>query len=572
MYQIFCDNHVIYDPRSPKHIVQNPKCKLEVNTVGEASFRIFKNHPEYGQLQKLKSIFEIRQNGSPIFRGRMTDDSKDFYNSLSIDLEGVMAFFNDSLIRPFNYPEDFATDAAYIAASTNGNVVEFFLNWLIEQHNSQVQPFQQLKLGAVTVSDPNNYIARTSSEHMKTWEILKTRLFDSALGGYLCVRYEEDGNYIDYLSDFELTNTQRIMYGQNLLDITNESDASETYSAVLPLGKKLNEIDEDSEEDSRLTISGLPDGNISDDIVKEGDTIFSKSAVERFGFIYAPISETTFEDVTLAENLQEKAVEYLSGTAVKLLNTITVKAVDLNFSNEEIEAFRIYRYINVESKPHDLMDSYILSKMDIDILNPQNTVFTIGDTSLTLTDINASNRINATTKIENVTSQIKREATDLTEIQNTMLQLSTSIVNTCEEIILSSLRSYVEASNYDSFTETIQSQLQLLADQMNLQFSSMTDEIALVNGDLQEKFNLITKYFTFDINGLTIGQVDNPHKVVIDNDRFSMLVNDVEVLWIADGEVQTPDLTVTSSFNLFGYVISQDENMNVNCDYSGGVN
>lgn len=570
MYQILCDNHVIYDPRSPELIVQNPRCRLEVNKVGEASFKIFKNHKYYSELQKLKSIFEIRQDGKPIFRGRMTDDTRDFINSKSVDLEGVMAFFNDSMIRPFNFPEDFAQDDRYIAASTNGNVVEFFLNWLLEQHNSQVQPFQQLKLGAVTVSDPNNYVTRSDSEHKKTWEILKTKLFESSLGGYLCIRYEADGNYIDYLSDFELTNTQRIRYGQNLIDITNASDASETYSAVLPLGKRLNEIDEASEDESRLSIAGLPDGNITDDIVKEGDTIFSKSAVERFGFIYAPISETTFDDVTVAENLQTKAVEYLSGTAVKLLNTITVKAVDLNFSNSEIEAFRIYRYINVESRPHDLVDRYVLSKIDLDLLNPQNTVFTIGDTSLSLTDINASERNSANTKIESVIKQAQKEASDMTEVQNSILTMSTSVINTCEEIMLSALQSYVETSNYQEFTETIQSQLQLLADEMNLQFTSITDEITNVNGDLQEKFNLITKYFTFDINGLTIGQVDNPHKVVIDNDRFSMLLNDVEVLWFSDGEVHTPDLTVTSSFNLFGYVISQDENMNVNCEYAGG--
>jgi len=158
--------------------------------------------------------------------------------------------------------------------------------------------------------------------------------------------YEEDGNYIDYLKDFELTNTQRVEFGENLLDISSESDASARYSAIIPLGKKHKEIDEASDDESRLTIEGLADGNITEDIVKSGDTLYSKSAVDEFGWIFAPTKDTTWDDVTIAENLQEKGVEYLSNTATKLKNTIEIQALDLHYANSDIEAFRICRYIS----------------------------------------------------------------------------------------------------------------------------------------------------------------------------------------------------------------------------------
>jgi hypothetical protein len=304
MYQIKCDKYVLYDARDDELIVSNPKCKLEVNTVGEASFSIYATHPYYDRLQKLRSVFEILQDGQTIFRGRMTDDTVDFDNVKLVDLEGAMAYFNDSIIRPFIFPDSCADHEGYIEASApGGNVIEFFLSWLIEQHNSQVEDFQQFKLGKVTVSDPNNYLTRSSEDYSKTWEVLKSKLFGSSLGGYLCIRYEEDGNYIDYLEDFELTNTQRIEYGENLLDLKTESDASATYSALIPLGAKQNEIDKESEDDSRLTVAGLADGDINKDLVKSGDTIFSRSAVEKYGFIYAPTKDTTWEDVTVADNL-----------------------------------------------------------------------------------------------------------------------------------------------------------------------------------------------------------------------------------------------------------------------------
>ena len=400
MYQILCDGYVLDDPRDDELTVSNPKCKTGTNTVGEASFSIYATHPYYGYLQKMRSVFEIQQDGNTIFRGRMTDDTKDFNNIKMVDLEGVMAYFNDSVIRPFEFPYDFASDADYLAAK---NDVEFFLKWLIKQHNAQVQPFQQFKLGKVTVTDPNDYFTRSSEEHTKTWEILKTKLFESSLGGYLCIRYEDDGNYIDYLEDFVLTNTQKIKFGENLLDLSSESDASETYSAVIPLGKRRNEINTSSSNKSRLTIEGVPDGNITNDIVKSGDVLYSKSAVEKFGFICAPPADTTWEDVTIAENLKTRGVEYLTQKAMMLMNTITIKAVDLHFSDEEIEAFRIYSYISFESKPHEQEGTYRLTQLDIDIHNPQNTVITLGDTTLTLTDINASNKKESAERIETST-------------------------------------------------------------------------------------------------------------------------------------------------------------------------
>ena len=389
MYQILCDNKILYDPRDDDFFVYNPRCKLAVNTVGEASFSIDTEHPHYEDLKKLKSVFEIRQDGFPIFKGRMTDDTRDFDNIKMVDLEGVMAYFNDSIIKPFIFPDDFLNNAGYVQAAASGNVVEFFLSWLISQHNSQVQDFQKFKLGKVTVADPNNYVSRASTAHLKTWEVLKTYLFESVLGGYLCIRYEDDGNYIDYLSDFEATNTQKITFGENLLDLTSASDASATYTAILPLGKKKSEIDTESDDDSRLTIEELGDGDITSDLVKKGDTIYSKSGVEQYGWIYAPVSETTWDDVTTAANLQSNGVDYMQNTALKLANTITIKAVDLHYSDEEIASFRIYRYILVESAPHNHEDRYKLSELDIDIQNPQNTIITLGDTQLSMTDINA---------------------------------------------------------------------------------------------------------------------------------------------------------------------------------------
>ena len=156
-------------------------------------------------------------------------------------------------------------------------------------------------------------------------------------------------------------------------------------------------------------------------------------------------------------------------------------------------------------------------------------------------------------------------------LQQSITDQSTNILSNCEHIILEALTSYTKTNDFNTFKETLTAQLKLLSDQMTLNFTKTTQEISDVNKDLQDKFNTITKYFKFDINGLTIGQADSPYKVIIDNDRYSMTVNDVEVMWIANGKVYTPEIEVTKGFKLFGYTIDQDEHGNVNMEYTGGV-
>ena len=81
----------------------------------------------------------------------------------------------------------------------------------------------------------------------------------------------------------------------------------------------------------------------------------------------------------------------------------------------------------------------------------------------------------------------------------------------------------------------------------------------------------MSKYFLFDINGLTIGKIDSPFKVVIDNDIYKMLVNGIDALTLdPDGLSTIPELKVTKKIDVLGYLISKDEFGNVNCEYVGG--
>lgn len=581
MYQVKCDENILLDYRDPSLILENPQVDLEVNTIGGASFTMYDTHPYYNQMKKLKSVFEVSDEIGVIFRGRMTNDSVDFDNVKDVEIEGMMGCFNDSIVRPYSFPDDFLEDADYIAASESGNVVKHLLNWFIENHNSQVKDWQKFKLGEVTVSDPNNYVTRSSTKHSKTWEELKSKLFESGLGGYLCIRYEDDGNYIDYLSEFTLTNTQGIEFGSNLLDLKTDSDASNIFTAIIPIGAEVEieteTIDEETGEtttttiQSRVTIENLPDGEITSDIVKAGDTIYSKSAVEEFGWIYANVDETTWDDVTTPENLQTKAMTTLQQTGVKYTDVVEYNAADLHCTDEEIRSFRIYRNVNVNSAPHNQKGVYPLTRLQIPLLKPQDTKITVGGKSMSFSDTNIKNNQGTEIRIQKAEKDIEENRSNVSSVRNQIITETTSIVNTCEGIFLEALKSYTETGDFDSFKETVESQLKVLSDEVSINITSKLEEIVNNNGDLQSQITEVQSYFEFtNDKGLLIGKVvdgeDNPYQVQIKNNEINILNNgSIVQSFDAEGNSLIPKLKVTEQFDLFGYVLT-NENGVISCE------
>lgn len=52
----------------------------------------------------------------------------------------------------------------------------------------------------LTFTDPNHYINRSIINYLTSLEVIEIRLIETH-GGYLIVRFQADGNYLDYLSD-----------------------------------------------------------------------------------------------------------------------------------------------------------------------------------------------------------------------------------------------------------------------------------------------------------------------------------------------------------------------------------
>ena len=76
------------------------------------------------------------------------------------------------------------------------------------------------------------------------------------------MRYTENGKVLDYLEDFPDRSLQTVEFGKNLTDVKITRDHTERVTALIPLGAKLTETDEDGNEtetDTRLDITAVND-------------------------------------------------------------------------------------------------------------------------------------------------------------------------------------------------------------------------------------------------------------------------------------------------------------------------
>ena len=366
MYTIYVDGRLLYAPNLAEdgYAVTGPKVKLSLNSVSTLECTVPTTNPLYGAVSKLKSVVKVYDNDRRIFRGRVIDDEKDFYNRQKLTAQGELAYLNDSILRPYSY---------------TGSVAGYFA-MLVNQHNAQVDAEKQFRVGNVTVTDGNDYIVRGSTEAMKTWSEMKSKLLD-LLGGYIIPRYEvENGvevEYLDYLSDSGGHNSQPIVFAENLLDLEQYIDASEVCTVLVPYGKS------DGDTGVRLDIKSVNDGK---------DYLESETGISLFGRV---VGTETWDDVTVASNLKTKG-QALLDSLILMAVQLTVKAVDLSRLGVNVDAIHIGEYNRVVSPPHSIDAWYQCSGITLRLDKIDGSEFSFGATGTTLTQYQAANAANVT--------------------------------------------------------------------------------------------------------------------------------------------------------------------------------
>ena len=516
MYQVYCDGQLLHDPRLQEYQLVSPSLSLEVNKTGSFTFTQYPNHPESGRIQKLKSLIEVKKDGAVLFRGRPLSSKEGFYKQQDYTCEGELAFLLDSRVRPFEMA---------------GGVTELF-TYLINQHNEQVDEAKQFKVGTVTVTDPNDYINRSNVTYETTWDILNSRLLNT-LGGYLWVRHEEDGVYLDYLADFPYMSTQRIVFGENLLDYTRTRDGSEIATALIPLGARLTDADGKQTEE-RLTISDVND---------EKDYVYDEAAVKQYGWIF---STQTWDDVTQAGNLKQKALETLQ-EMVKTVDTIEMTAADLSQMDQSFDDFHIGQYVFVDSLPHGMDgEKFLVTKITLNLSDPSQNMLTFGRVKSSFTE--ETNKDHQTIgELVNRTEVIESDYVTNDAVTSITEDVYSRIDQTAESIMSEVGSTYVTS---EGFEEELNTRLTQTEEGWEMTFDQFRQWVETENGETQTVFEELRKYIRFLDGNIILGDRNSDLQCIITNTKISFTQNGTEVAHISNNKLYITNAEVLDRFTV----------------------
>lgn len=524
MYQVYCDDNLIYDPRIDALKIINPKLDLELNKTGSFEFEIYPSNPNYSTLQKLKSIIKVYNGSELVFRGRILNDEEGFYNQKQVSCEGELAFLLDSIQRPYSH---------------QGSPSELFTK-LIETHNSQVDDAKKFKVGNITVTDPNDYISRADTTYMNTWDSINEKLINT-LGGYLNVRHESDGNYIDYLADFDVFNPQKIEFGKNLLDLNKITKGEDIATAIIPLGQK------DEETGEYVTIKSV-NNNV--------DYVYNQEAVNKYGWIFKTVE---WEDVTLPSNLLRKANEYLA-SSINLLVSIELDAFDLAAINADINSFKIGTYIKVSTLPHSIDANLLVRKLSISLDSAKSNKLTLGATYATFSEQVSSNSKQQSNVISSVSSDL---GSANVAIQNVSNEVSSQISQNTNEILSTVNNDFYLKNEIDGLIESTNTKVSQVKDEFEFQFDQFSKNIEDVATDADTQFAELRKHIRFIDGNIILGEAGNELIVKIQNNRISFLQNGAEVAYFANRKMYVTDAKFLTSLTIGNFAFSSRPNGNL---------
>lgn len=544
MYRINYDNFLLHDLQVPGehgYYLLDPKLKEEVNKVAELSFDIYATHPNFNKLEHLVPSIVLKKNNKTIFKGRIIKEKQNMDKSKQVTCESILAFLFDSVVRPYTF---------------QGSPEDLFI-WFVENHNSQVDVDKQFKIGKTTGAnlDNNEYINRSNTNYSNTYDEIQNKLLN--IGGYFYVRYEDDGNYLDWVDDFtddvgQVISLQVIEFGENLKDITVENDASNTYSVVIPLGA---EVDNEDGTKSRLTIESVNDGL---------DYLINEAALNKYGWIVAPITDTTWDDVTIADNLKTKGQNLLDQQGIMLKSSLDLNAIDLNVIDGSVDSFDMYQYIRVQSTPHGISKIYLLTKKETPLTKPENMVITLGETKNTLTGIQFDNdkiikEVGFVIKDYEANKELVNQEID--EIRQEVINNTSLIEQTDTQIRLDVASEYVSTGTFDEFRETTETQFTVQADGIEAKFSEMVLMVENVEGETQAQFRELASYIRGYQNEegqpvLELGSVTSDIILKQTNDRIQFIQSGTEVAYVSNNTLYITDgiFLVSLRVGNFGWI------------------
>lgn len=318
----------------------------------------------------------------------------------------------------------YLNDTTQVAYYQEGNSIRSFMEQVFTVHNAMLpnSPDKHFKVGNITVEDFNEEMEKYIDDGDITMDVVKKKLIDQ-LGGYILLREETDGLYIDYLSNVGEVTQTRFILGRNIKTYSREIDPSEVKTIIMPLGAEI-ELPDDASEES-LKEMGVKRVNIAS--VNNGSLVIRhEGLIEEFGEHVRPV---VFDDVKEPAVLKQKGEDYAQSQIAAMLN-YKITPLDLSLKQgDEYEVFgaiELYNWYQIYMPIFDSYETLQVVQKDIDIINFMTSSIQVASREVTLSEYRRVMR-KSTAKIEDMITyqgrlhklanrKIKKITDDLTSV------------------------------------------------------------------------------------------------------------------------------------------------------------
>lgn len=409
-------------------------------------------------------------------------------------------------------------------------------------HNAAVEGKKQFTIGTVTVTDNNDYISYSNSDYSVTMDAIQDKLIKTH-GGYLQVRYTESGKVLDYLEDFPDRSLQTVEFGKNLTDVKITRDHTERVTALIPLGAKLTETDEDGNEtetDTRLDITAVNDGK---------NYVYDEDSVGKIGWIWMT---EIWEDVTLAGNLLWKAKARIAELA-KGVTSMELTIVDESDTGADIGDIRARMYVRCISKPHGIDGTYLCLSRTRDYLDPSGNTITIGAAGVRLTSQSAKQDQNITSIEDDLLGQTSKiedmasKAEQIPALQENIRECYSEITKTSEEINLSVREEFISRSELETIQKDFETSITQNSTEIRMDFTAITDEI---RENVSTNQLLLEEYIRFKGALIELGKVGSAFTAELSNEELAFKENGQKIAYISNQSLVITNAEIRNKLSL----------------------
>lgn len=353
---------------------------LELNSAGSCKFIVPPTHPYYNDFTPLATNVTIVEIDNVLWFGRVVSTEVDFYKKKTVTCEGPLAFFNDSIL-PFHVMYDATPEIA--------------LRKALDFHNAQVPVNRQISPGEITYTS-NEPATTIEFGYESTMDYIQDKILGENPQSFIYLFLTNSGGIsLSWIDNRGTWSGQNIAYGDNLLDLSTEVDASDDVKQILPMGANVNvkivsknehgaTIYDEETHEIKYEIVSLPlrldytllsvsEGEPAQYSMPSNPIPSNEAYIAIPGKTYGSTRVVYFDEADSIAKLRSLATAWV-GRYDTDNKTINIKAADLRFLDPSNGYFYLGLHVMCSSYIHGLSEEFIITGMDVDVMRVEKTI------------------------------------------------------------------------------------------------------------------------------------------------------------------------------------------------------